>query len=344
MMQVRWLRPDDPAWLEHLTRVSHDIYHLPGYVETSAQSDGGEPWALLITQQEASLFVPLLVREVPAELNVEGWHDATTPYGYPTPLLQSPVETATQQLLAALKDALRERHIVSLFCRLHPLLPLPSAPLNASGKLVQHGQTVLVPLQVDDLPKQWRSNHRRDIKKLSKQQFVAREHPWQDIAIFQTLYQETMSRLDAGAYYFFDDAYFHYLKAALADKLHLWIVTDVAGTAAAAGLFTCYQGIVQYHLGATATPYLRQAPSKLMFAEVMDWAHAQGAKYMHLGGGLGGREDSLFHFKAGFSKQRADFFTYRMVTDPHAYDILCKHWQERRHAPLDTTFFPAYRK
>ena len=81
-----------------------------------------------------------------------------------------------------------------------------------------------------------------------------------------------------------------------------------------------------------------------MFAEVMHWAQAQGAAYMHLGGGLGGREDSLFHFKAGFSKQRADFFTYRVIADPSAYETLCARWQEHHHAPLDETFFPAYRK
>jgi thiamine pyrophosphokinase len=81
-----------------------------------------------------------------------------------------------------------------------------------------------------------------------------------------------------------------------------------------------------------------------MLLEVMQWAHAQGAAYMHFGGGLGGREDSLFHFKAGFSKQRADFFTYRLIADSQAYDTLCIRWQEQHQAPLDETFFPAYRK
>ena len=217
-MNVRWLRPDDPAWLEHLASVPHDIYHLPGYVATTAHSDGGEPWAVCITEADASLFVPLLVREIPAELSAEGWRDAMTPYGYPTPLVRSPDDAMTRQLFAALKDALLERHIVSLFCRLHPLLPLPQAPAMAVGTLVQHGQTVYrcrcksitSPSNVAF------SNHRRDVTRQSslKQAICGSKHPWQDVAIF---HRSVVSRndvtVDAKDYYFFEGAYFNHFKA-----------------------------------------------------------------------------------------------------------------------------------
>lgn len=346
MTQVCWLHPDDPAWLEHLAGVPHDIYHLPGYVATTAQSDGGEPWGLLIRQQDASLFVPLLVRKLPATLDTDGWRDATTPYGYPTPLVQSPDDTTTQQLLTVLKDALRECHIVSLFCRLHPLLPVSQAPFGKVGRLVQQGQTVYADLRrsLAEITSKVRKGYRYDVRKLKQNAFWAQACSWDDIPYFRSIYHQTMARIGAKSYYFFNDSYFDNLKNALGDKLFLWLVFSPEHEPIAAGLFSHYQNIVQYHLSGTDERYVSQAPNKLMLLEVMHWAKAQGAAYMHFGGGLGGREDSLFHFKAGFSKQRADFFTYRLIADAQAYDTLCTRWQEQHQAPLDETFFPAYRK
>ena len=46
---------------------------------------------------------------------------------------------------------------------------------------------------------------------------------------------------------------------------------------------------------------------------------ARGNRVMHLGGGLGGAHDSLFDFKAGFSKDRQPFRTWRVVVDPVRY-------------------------
>ena len=67
----------------------------------------------------------------------------------------------------------------------------------------------------------------------------------------------------------------------------------------AAGLFFERQGIVQYHLSGSRRPALRRQPTKLMMDDMVAWAQARGNRVLHLGGGVGGREDSLFHFKAG---------------------------------------------
>jgi hypothetical protein len=63
----------------------------------------------------------------------------------------------------------------------------------------------------------------------------------------------------------------------------------------------------------------------------------------HLGGGKGGRNDSLFEDKAGFSPNRHPFHTWRLVTDREAYRRLVA---ERRPDadPADMTgTFPPYR-
>jgi lipid II:glycine glycyltransferase (peptidoglycan interpeptide bridge formation enzyme) len=148
-----------------------------------------------------------------------------------------------------------------------------------------------------------------------------------------------MQRLDAGDSYHFPDEYFHDLKAALGPRLHLYSVLSPAGEMAAAGLFTEQNGIVQFHLSGTSGQYRKQAPSKLMLEEAILRSRAAGNHTLHLGGGLGASEDSLFLFKAGFSPLRARFATWRFVCDPARYATLTGD------SPVSATgYFPAYRK
>ena len=48
----------------------------------------------------------------------------------------------------------------------------------------------------------------------------------------------------------------------------------------------------------------------------------QGFKYYNLGGGLGGKEDSLFKYKSSFSKDFRDFQIWRYEVNKKAYDEL----------------------
>jgi hypothetical protein len=83
-----------------------------------------------------------------------------------------------------------------------------------------------------------------------------------------------------------------------------------------------------------------------MIDAIRQWAKQRGNRVYHLGGGLGGSKDSLYEFKAAFSKLRADFYTWRAVVNPDAYHNLVAQWEQRSGAQADETdsYFPAYRK
>jgi lipid II:glycine glycyltransferase (peptidoglycan interpeptide bridge formation enzyme) len=114
---------------------------------------------------------------------------------------------------------------------------------------------------------------------------------------------------------------------------------------AAAGLFIATDGIVQYHLGGTDERYLALAPSKLMLDFVWRWALEESQNVFHLGGGVGGAEDSLFLFKAGFSPERGVFHTYRIVVDELKHEVLNQAARSARGTTvaLAREFFPEYR-
>jgi len=347
-MIAEYVTCSDPRWQECLTRMAHDFYHLPEYAAFAAQQEGGRAAAFFAAEKEGTLLIPLLLREVPAGLGRPEWQDAASPYGYPSPLLHP--STTLRQLetfLQAFAECSREQGMVSAFFRFHPLLPLPLAPFGAYGAIVRHGATVCIDLTAtpEELWRGTRENHRRGIASLTREGFEVRIDHWEDLPEFIAIYTATMKRVHASDFYFFQPAYFTGLQKTLGERLHLCTVLSPRGEVTAAGLFTAVNGIVQYHLGGTADDYLQQAPAKLMFHHVRNWAKERGFRLFHIGGGLGSRNDSLFHFKAGFSSQRAEFHTARLVLHAERYASLSARFRQQRAASgrLDEDFFPLYR-
>jgi hypothetical protein len=338
-MTARLVEPADPAWLDVLRSTRHDFYHLPAYATLCARTDGGTPRALLVQDGSRRLLLPMTVRDdLPG-----GRRDGVSPYGYPGPLVAGP--DPEDFLVAALLEGqqmLREQAFASLFVRLHPLLN--ASPPSGAGTLVEHGQTVSLDLTLDER-RLWagmRRDHRHDVQVAIERGYVARmDDGLERMEAFKRLYSDTMDRLGAASQYRFDDDYFEALRSGLGERLHLCVV-ELDGAVAAAGLFVDTGGLIQYHLSGSDPAHAR-GPGKLMLWFAATWGRARGCHTLHLGGGVGGGNDSLMAFKAGFSPRRHPFFTLRMVVDEPAYQELLAE----RHgllAPDDLTgFFPGYR-
>jgi hypothetical protein len=345
-MNVELLAPSSPRWAAVLDEVEHDFYHLPAYAELSAKVDGGEARALLVADGDRAMLLPFLARPIPGA--GDAW-DALTPYGYPGPLVTGGGDAGARDVFAsraleAASEVLRARGCVSLFARLHPLIGATPRPEN--GLLVQHGTTVHVDLRktADELWAETMSGHRNEINRAIKAGHRAYfDESFRHVDRFVEIYHATMSRVGAAAHYFFDRDYVIGLREALGGRLSLAVV-EIDGQIAGAGLFAMTGGIVQYHLSGTDEAFLKARPTKLMLHFVRSWAKERGARWLHLGGGVGGGEDSLFKFKAGFSKLRSPFFTLRLVVDPAAYRALSR----AKHPGADDTdlsgFFPLYRR
>ena len=338
----RLVDPDDPEWAAVLERVPHDVYHLPGYARVDAGLAGGTPVAFVRDAGRHAFLLPLVLRPVPGGTAL----DATSPYGYPGLVSDAPLDDdgSWRAAVAALQDCLGAAGILACFVRLHPLLPGRLDALARAGTLVQHGHTVSIDLTVppDVLWARTRSNHRRNIEQGRRSGLQVVIDDWSRLPEFVEAYHETMRRVGATESYFFPPAYFDSLRAHVPGSLHLAVVDD-GGTLAGGGIFFEQDGIVQYHLGATRSVYLPRQPTKLLFDEVRRWAAARGDRAFHLGGGVGGRVNPLFHFKAGFSDDRPPFFTWRAVPDQGAYDAAVAAAGIELPAD-DVGWFPAYRR
>ena len=359
MITVEIFTPQDPRWKATLQRLSHDAYHLPEYVEIEARRNSAVAEAVLVTQGDYILFVPYLLRRceslpdcLSADQNANASvYDVISPYGY-SGFLWHPQEDAVdfiQNALQQLMQTLKDRGVCAAFFRLHPILGDWTNISLEPGILVENGETVSVDLTLTEaeLWAHTRRGHQSTINKCKRLNLVSKMVPFAQYKDkFVQIYCETMDRVGAKASYYFDSEYFSALQR-LNGNLHLGIVEKGDQVICASLFFECC-GIVQAHLGGTQTEYLKLSPFNLLLHQARLWAKSRSNTVLHLGGGVGGsKEDRLYVFKSGFSKQRHAFRTARFILDPSQYHALVEQRAQALGIPaaqlLSSDFFPAYR-
>lgn len=320
MAEGALLQPEDPSWADALSRVRHDVYHLPEYVMLDARLSGGEPVAFRHDEGENVLLLPLVLRPIPET----GLRDAVSPYGYPGPVSTTSAGPGFwHRAVRSMTELLRTHDVITTFARIHPLLPAPTAALESVGTVVHHGETVSIDLTrtPEELWSQTHRTHRNQINKAGRAGVRIVFDDWSFLDDWIATYHATMRRVGASDFYFFSAGHFHRLRAALGDHVHLAVALhgdDVLG----GNLFFELDGMMHTHLQSTRDEQTWWA-DKLLYHEVRRWGRERGNRVYHLGGGVGGADDSLFRYKAAFAAGRQPFHTWRVVNDRTAVERLC---------------------
>lgn len=344
-----FIYPEDPRWHSIIENTPHDFYYSPEYCCLEAKQLAASARAFYVYEDNNQFLAPLLIRDLPNNLHApKEWHDAISPYGYSGPMLTNANDVAfLERSIKTLIEISADEGIISAFFRLHPLFPISEDCLSKYGTVSTPGKTVYVDLSLskDELRAQIRRDHRKDIRKLRNADFHITIDNWELYDEFISKYLVNMKRVGAADYYMFSKSYFYDLKTIFGDNIHLITVISPNNQFAAGGLFIETMGLVQIHLSATADEYIKFAPTKLLVSSAIDWAKDYGHSVLHLGGGLGGRQDSLFYFKQGFSKLSADFQTFSLVFDPDKYESLSNKFAKMSGKTVKnkTGYFPNYR-
>jgi hypothetical protein len=354
-MKSQIISPQNSLWTETLTHLRHDVYHLPEYLELEAVRNDSTPEAFLLVDEERVFFVPYLVRSceniASLGLNNEPIFDIISPYGYPSLLLSESAILNREFINCALAEfdrTLKQKNICSAFLRLHPILSENFADVFPPETFTVNGETISVDLTLStqEIWARTRRGHQSTINKCKRLGFTGTVVPLSThIDRFMEVYQETMQRVSAKEFYYFDRHYFEEL-AKLGDRVHLCLVELSGELASACIVYECDR-IVQAHLGGTKTEFLSQSPFSLLLDYVRYWAKERGNEYFHLGGGVGSSQDRVYNFKTGFSRQKHTFLTLRRIIDAEKYNYLVKYRSQTLNispAELEESrFFPAYR-
>jgi len=325
------------AWDPLLDRIGGgDAYLLRGYVESARLLEPGKPLLLHLADEGGDVVFALILREIDGE---PGRLDAITPYGYGGPVAVGP-EPPVERFYEAYESWCRSADVVSTFIRFHPLFENQrQAP--PAVHVERLADTVAWSLDPElDLFAGLHPKHRNKVRKARAAglEVVVHEAP-NSLSEFATLYDATMSRLGADKFYFFPPDYWQALVDGLGERIVL-AEARFGDELAAAALCFAAPPWLHYHVSGTSERGRDAAAANLVLFEAACWGQEQGLEQFHLGGGLGGREDTLFHFKQRFFPSgRREASVGKLVHDADAYRALTGLPEVR----LDG-YFPAYRE
>ncbi len=306
-----------------------DVYYSRGFLEASAVLVDGDPVLLELPGERGTVLFACLLRRDPP--------DVVTPYGYGGPV-GAGADPPLERFPAAYEAWCRARGAVSSFVVFHPLNGSADSPASAMFRRFPLGATVAWPLTGRDLFDGMHRHHRRLVRRAQDEGLEVTIDPAPtELDPFVALYEDTMRRVQASPFYFFPPDYWRALLSGVA-----LVRVDVrqGGRLLAGVLAMGRPPWLHYHLGAGSEADRRVGASHLALYRLAAWGRAQGFETLHLGGGVGGRADSLFEYKLRFAPDgRVGVAIGKAVHDTGRY---------LRLAGADAVdwdgFFPAYRE
>lgn len=270
-----------------------DAYLRRGYLRAGAVLTPAEPVLLHLAAVGGDVVFAALERSGPADL--------ITPYGYGGPVTAGE-DPPVAAFAAAFDDWCRARGAVSTFAVFHPLYA------NQELALGFHVEPLTGTIAWDlapgtDLLAGMHRHHRRMVRRALGAEaevrvVVCTPGDVDRLTGFRGLYAETMARAGADRFYRFDPAYW----AALAEGVDMVLVEVWQGSEQLAGALGL-TGVpwLHYHLGAGSQAGRDLGASHLALYALGRWGQEQGYSRLHLGGGVGGRRDSLLLYKQRFA-------------------------------------------
>jgi len=335
MLRILDASEDARAWDAQLAKLQEslrDIYFGAEYVALHTFEAGSR--ALLAVFEEAGQvwLYPFIMRPVPMLRDCkleDSWFDLETPYGYGGPLSASDDADFLRAAHRAFQNWCAQQRIVTEFVRLHPLLQ-NDRWLDPRVELVYDRATVslnlagISELEIGKLPinKMSRYMIRRALRSGVQVESLSIKDNFDE---FMTLYKQTMARLAASEYYYFNDRYFAGLRE-LAHQKGWLLVAKRDGRWLAAALFLRGTKYLHYHLSGSTEDRQNGASNLLLYeAAVMGSRH--GFSQLHLGGGsTSSAQDSLLEFKKSMGTDCHRFHIGKRIHDRDVYARLKEAW------------------
>lgn len=306
-------------------------YFSPQYCQIVAKYEpGGEPFFYFLKSGDDFVYYQFVKRDIAEEVSSVkpgAFFDIITPfdfggYCYSTPFL---LET----FFKAFTLWCKQNKIVSEFIRFNPLYDTDYTTIGQYLRMRPLREQIYIDLRTDFYA-EYADSRKRNIKKAQKTyeyDFVS-----VDMDCFYEIYCQTMARIDADNFYYFDKEILQKLVDSSLGRLFGISLNDKV---VAAMLVIEERVDVYYQLGGTLHEHLQTNLFSVLIDSVANYYKNRKKKFL-----LGGGSDSIYMFKKRFSGAdcRAPYVVGMQVHDKEVYDELT-----RMAARTGNTFFPAYR-
>lgn len=332
---------------------NHDVYYLSGYAHAFYLHGDGVPILVFYENHAMRGIYVAMKRDVSKEkafaamIGENTCFDLISPYGYGGFLLDG--EVTDDNLKSLQKDFIQymqDSHVICNFTRYSPVLK-NAEPLRKVFNIIDLGKTVAMDLESEELI--WSNiigKCHNKINKATRKGLIVK-HSNSDFGLFKKfmeIYKETMDHDDASGYYYFSEDFYRSIHEDLQKQYELFYV-EFEGNIIAMAIMLFANGYMHYHLSGSLVEYRNMAPTNLLLYEAAKWGCQNGLKLLHLGGGVGSGEDSLYTFKMSFNKNSDfQFSISKDIFDQEKYDELVEIRKlSEPEFDGESSFFPLYR-
>ena len=334
MFRFKIIENNDKEWQEIISKSkNYDFYHTSIFhkIDNTFTSR-----LLYFGDENNFIALPIVLRPI----ENTSYFDITSVYGYSGPFYTYE-KNFENDLIDFFQHNFKQfcvkNQVISVFSRLHPLLEQQSILKNI-GEIVELNKTISIVLTNKEIAKRnYRSSLKQELKQIENDEVIVEVATSEDeIDQFIEIYYETMNRVKAENYYYFEKPYFlEFLKNNEFNAELL--VARKNGLMIAGAIFTSTNQLMQYHLAGTVNNSLKIKAMKTIVDKAIDSGISRGMSELHLGGGVGGSDDdNLFLFKSSFSKDFKRFSIWKYVINKEIYDKLSK-------GKAESNYFPLYR-
>ncbi|WP_353093825.1 GNAT family N-acetyltransferase [Tissierella praeacuta] len=326
----RILNTDSCEWNQYLSKMPlnlEDIYFTSEYYELDEINGDGIAKLFVYYEDNKIAMYPFILNRVTNYDLPRDYYDIETAYGYGGPITNCQDEYFLNNFEESFVEFCKENYIVAEFIRFHPLIKNERI-FKRKIQVIHNRNTVFLDL-TKGINKIWKedinSKNRNVIKKAMKNGLHVEIN--NDYKMFKLIYKQTMDKVDANDYYYFDDKYYESIKE---NNNCMLLSVKRENKVIAIAIFMGYGDYFHYHLAGSLKDELKFSPNNLLIWEAIKYAVDNEYKIMHFGGGLtDSLDDNLFKFKSRFSKQYADFYIGKRIHDKEIYSYLINEWENR---------------
>lgn len=319
-----------------------DTYWLNGYVKAFFLHGDGDPLLFFYEDENIRGINVVMKRDVAHDNHFAGkipegkYFDFATPYGYGGWIIEG---LNTKELFTTYESWCQQNGIISEFVRFHPMLQ-NHISCETFYDVMQLGEVVHMDIRSPEVI--WNniiSKNRNMIRKAIKNGIKIYNGRYPEIyGIFRTIYNGTMDKDHAEAYYYFGKNFYESVLEDLPQNAQIFYAIKEDKVIAASILLASNRRM-NYHLSGSLREYSSFAPTNLLLYRAALWGCANGYKTLYLGGGVGSGEDGLFKFKRAFYKGELNhFFIGKKIYDQEKYDALVN-----MRGVKESGYFPKYR-
>lgn len=230
--------------------------------------------------------------------------------------------------LAELYDALKAEACLAFYSLQHPILS-KATESTPDCSYAHTAYFIDLTLPIETLENNLSSNHKRNLKKLSRLDYQIVHDKNVLIEPMLELYQQFLQQRSLSAiYHFSSSALAAYYQTQEVSLIGLHYQADI-------------QAVLSFAHGKRGVEFFLQGASKigrdmtrLILWEAVLHFKALGFEYLHLGGGIQDG-DSLAEFKRQFASHAVPCYALKKILNEKAYAAFCES--------TDTRYFPAYR-